>query len=79
LENQQGLQDFGNLQKVALLHFFRIFLEAIFPILLALAAVFAKILDHTGQLSIACDLTQANMIGMRKWDHHSQTASRETQ
>src|SRR6185369_7776713 len=79
LQDQQALQHLGDLQKVALLHLLGVFLEAVLPVELALAAAFAQILNHPGQLAVARHLTQTDMVGVRKRYHHSKATGGEAE
>src|SRR5665213_3203250 len=78
LQHQQTLQHLGDLQKVALLHLLGVFFEAVLPVKLPLAPALAQILNHPRQLSVTRHLAQADMVSMRKGDHHSEAPSGES-
>ena len=70
LQYQQRLQNFGDLEQAAVAHLVRIFLEPVFPIALALADPGRQETKHPHHLAIASNLSQSDLLDMRKRNHH---------
>src|SRR4051812_48339056 len=69
MQGEQALQDASGLKQGAGAHLVRVFLEAVFPVRVAVNVIAAEEVDDLLNFAVADHPSQANVVGVCEWNH----------